>query len=362
MQIEYKGFMMIATFLKITRIVVIMLALGLLTVSLALSAPPKVPDLAVEPPKASAGPTIVQVGLWLVDIDSIDSAAQSFVANVFVQLNWRDERLAHKDQTPQVIKLVDIWSPGVLIINEIGRVRKTLPEVVKVQPDGTVIYHQRYVGSFSQPLDLRDFPFDEQRFRLHLVRSTKISRDVQFVQDEKLITDGFPHAVGISEDISLPDWTIESYTAGPLPYKLTDNIQAAGYAFDFIAKRDSRYYVYKVIMPLILIVMMSWAVFWINPKEAGTQISISTASMLTLIAYRFTVDLLVPRVSYMTRLDMFILGSTFLVFFALIQALVTSSLMRRGNEILSLKIDYLCRFLFPVLFSLVLVVSFSAKA
>jgi hypothetical protein len=339
-----------------------MLALGLLTVSLALSAPPKVPDLIVEPPKLGAGSTIVQVALWLVDIDSIDSAAQSFVANVFIKLSWQDERLAHKGHTPQTIKLVDIWSPGVLIINEIGRVRKTLPEVVKVQNDGTVIYYQRYVGSFSQPLHLRDFPFDEQLFRLHLVRSTKINRDVQFVQDEKSIALGFPYAVGISEDISLPDWTIESYTAGPLPYKLSDEIQASGYAFDFIAKRDSKYYVYKVIMPLILIVMMSWAVFWINPKEAGIQISISTASMLTLIAYRFTVDLLVPRVSYLTRLDMFILGSTFLVFFALIQALVTSSLMRSGNEIMSLKIDYLCRFLFPVLFAFVLVISFGARA
>lgn len=132
----------------------------------------------------------------------------------------------------------------------------------------------------------------------------------------------------------------------------------SGYAFEFIAKRDSKYYVYKVIMPLVLIVFMSWAVFWINPKEAGTQIGVSTASMLTLIAYRFSVDLLAPKVSYMTRLDMFIFGSTFLVFLSLLQVIITSTLMRRGNEELSLRTDYLCRIMFPVLFVVLVVISF----
>ena len=116
-----------------------------------------------------------------------------------------------------------------------------------------------------------------------------------------------------------------------------------------------------MIMPLVLIVFMSWAVFWINPKEAGTQIGISTASMLTLIAYRFTVDLLVPKVSYMTRLDEFILGSTFLVFLSLLQVILTSSLMRHGKETLSLKVDLLSRFVFPVLFAFVVIISFSIK-
>ena len=147
----------------------------------------------------------------------------------------------------------------------------------------------------------------------------------------------------------------------PATYEITSSMKVSGYAFDFIAKRDSKYYIYKVIMPLVLIVMMSWAVFWINPKEAGTQIGISTASMLTLIAYRFTVDLLVPKVSYMTKLDEFILGSTFLVFLSLIQVIMTSSLMRHGRDGLSLKIDTLCRFLFPVLFAFVVMISFSPR-
>ena len=304
--------------------------------------------------------TIVRVGIWLVDIDSIDSAAQSFVANFFVTLNWNDTRLTHKDQADRIFNTVDVWTPNLQIVNEIGRVRTTLPEVVHVKQDGSVTYRQRYVGSFSQALNLYKFPFDEQLFRLHFIRTGRGNENIEFVQDGELIALGMDQAAGISKDISLPDWTVKSYSTGPLPYVVTPQIQLSGYAFDFVAKRDSRYYVYKVMMPLVLIVIMSWAVFWINPKEAGTQISISTASMLTLIAYRFTVDLLVPKVSYMTRLDVFILGSTFLVFFSLLQVVLTSSLMRHGKEKLSLKIDFACRFIFPTMFAIVVFASFNS--
>jgi hypothetical protein len=352
--------MMLTTHRKITHIFVFALALWLLSTCLAFSAHQAASHVA-EPPDVTVGPTVVKVGIWVIDIDSIDSAAQSFVSNFFVKLSWQDKRLAHEDQSVRIFDLHDVWSPGLQIVNEIGRVRKTLPEIVQVKNDGTVIYRQRYVGSFSQPLQLQNFPFDEQLFRIHLVRTSKVDKLFEFTQDDELIAAGMVQAAGISKNISLPDWAVKSYTAGPLTYEITSSMKVSGYAFDFIAKRDSKYYIYKVIMPLVLIVMMSWAVFWINPKEAGTQIGISTASMLTLIAYRFTVDLLVPKVSYMTKLDEFILGSTFLVFLSLIQVIMTSSLMRHGRDGLSLKIDTLCRFLFPVLFAFVVIISFSTK-
>ena len=48
-------------------------------------------------------------------------------------------------------------------------------------------------------------------------------------------------------------------------------------------------------------------------------------SMLTLIAYRFAIDSQLPPLPYMTRLDVFILTSTLLVFFSLIEVVVTIS-------------------------------------
>jgi hypothetical protein len=108
-----------------------------------------------------------------------------------------------------------------------------------------------------------------------------------------------------------------------------------------------------------MVVMMSWVVFWLDPKQAGPQIGIAATAILTLIAYRFTLGFLVPRLSYLTRLDIFITGSSLLVFLALVEALVTVS-TAENRPALSRRLDVSSRWLFPAAFVLLLAISFWA--
>jgi hypothetical protein len=136
-----------------------------------------------------------------------DRAAQSFVANVYIVLRWVDPRLAH-DQAGGVVShaLSEVWAPRCLLANEIGLVRQTLPAIVEADPSGQVTYRQRYVGPFSQPLLLKDFPFDQHVFRLQLASPGYTPEQIAFVADEHLISQGLDRAAGIASDISLPDW------------------------------------------------------------------------------------------------------------------------------------------------------------
>ena len=72
--------------------------------------------------------------------------------------------------------------------------------------------------------------------------------------------------------------------------------------------------------------------------------------MLTLIAYRFAMVGLLPNISYLTRMDYFILGATLLVFLALIQAVVTAVLAESKKISLAQRIDRCCRVIFPLIF------------
>jgi len=301
-------------------------------------------------PSPEAGPTKVETAIWILDIDSINSAAQTFDANIFIDLTWKDPSLTHSGSGPVKYPLNKIWDPAVQIINEGRLVRRTYPEVAIVQPDGTVKYSQRYVGVFSQPLKLHDFPFDQQKFRLHLLTPSYTPEEVQLVPEEKWVAKGLPYAAGISKNISLPDWKILDFKTENAPYLILEGYENAGYAFEFSAKRQVKYYLMKVIMPLIFIVMMSWVVFWIDPENSGTQIAASITSMLTLIAYRFAIDTQVPKVSYTTRLDEFIFMSTLLVFIALVQVIVTSTLDQNNEGLMARNIDRISRIVFPVVF------------
>jgi threonine/homoserine/homoserine lactone efflux protein len=83
---------------------------------------------------------------------------------------------------------------------------------------------------------------------------------------------------------------------------------------------------------------------------SGTQISVAITTMLTLIAYRFAIDLDLPKVSYLTRLDFFILISTILVYASLIEVIVTSTFAKSERLSQARAIDRWMRWLFPVTF------------
>jgi len=295
-------------------------------------------------------PTQVEIVMGFLDIDNINSATQTFHANVFIGLTWKDLRLAHSSSDEVKYPLNKIWNPTLQIENEGGRIRKTFPEVATVQPNGTVNYRQRYIGTFSQPLQLDDFPFDEHTFRLQLVAPGYTPKELQLVPNKDFVDKGIPSAALISEVISLPDWKILQFKTQNAPYQLIQGYTMTGYAFEFTAKRLVEYYVQKVITPLLFIVMMSWIVFWIDPKNSGTQIGVATTSMLTLIAYRFAIGTHIPKVPYATRLDDFIFTSTLIVFLALIQVVVTSTLAQCNKGAAALTMDKISRIIFPILF------------
>jgi gamma-aminobutyric acid receptor subunit beta len=323
----------------------------LASVHLAHGAETPTPTL-IERPNADSGPTQISTEIWAVDISSIDSAQQSFTADIAVILRWKDARLAHTGTGVAHYALDQIWTPRVGIANETSSVVRKLPESVEVDAEGTVVYRQRYVGSFTQPLHLQSFPFDKQMFRLHLVAVRYSPAEVKFVPDQKWIDAGLKQAGGISPSITLPDWTINKWDIKTLNYSLVPGIEYSGYIFEFTASRNVQHYILKVILPLILIVMMSWIVFWIDPRETSSQISVAITSMLTLIAYRFAIDSQLPRLAYTTRLDAFILTSTLLVFFCLIEVLVTTILHNNQRTAPAKKIDRYCRVIFPLIFAL----------
>jgi hypothetical protein len=304
----------------------------------------------IERPATGNGPTEVSVGIWIVDITNIDSAQQSFTADIAVVLHWKDTRLAHTGTGLGHYALDQIWTPRVAIANETSSVSRKLPDSVEVEPDGTVISRQRYVGSFTQSLRLQSFPFDRQAFHIQFVAIRYRPNEVAFVPDENWIRDGLQQAAGISPSITLPDWTVEKWDAKACVYALTPGLQYSGYAFEFTASRNVQYYILKVILPLVLIVMMSWSVFWTDPTNSNMQLSIAATSMLTLIAYRYAVDSQLPRLPYMTRIDLFFLVSTLLVFFSLIEVLVTTILDNKQQTERAKKIDRYCRLIFPAMF------------
>jgi hypothetical protein len=298
----------------------------------------------LERPPGDGGPTVLRTRVLLIDVAEVDSARQTFTGSVFLEVHWQDDRLRHEGPGEVLRDLDEVWAPQFQILNQ-RAVSRTLPEQLAVTPDGDVSYRQRYWGTFSEPMDLRDFPYDRQEFHLLMIPLLPNIRpgDVDMVLDPEL-------PCAMSPETSLPDWNITSWDAGPISYnpggaRKTDD----AFQFTFEAERHSSYYLFKVILPLLLIVAMSWIVFWVDPTNLGPQLSVAVTSMLTLIAYRFAVGNELPKVGYLTRMDLFFLGSTLTVFATLVEAVLTGVLASRDKADLARRIDGVARVVFPTI-------------
>lgn len=95
-----------------------------------------------------------------------------------------------------------------------------------------------------------------------------------------------------------------------------------------------------------------------RPRNADTNIGVSTSAFLTLVAYLFAITVLLPKVSYVTRMDRFILLSTMTVFAGLLHTVANTILIKNGRKHRTERIDRWSRLVYPGLLLLILAVSF----
>lgn len=298
-------------------------------------------ELTAKRPDELKGPTDVYFVVFVLDVNDIDDATQSFTANVYLRLRWKDVRLAHKDGAIHQTPLDQVWNPRVMLANPLGNTSPSLPKIVQVHPDGTVIYHQRYTGRLSQRMMLANFPMDKQSFHIQFVGTGYQADELTFRPEFQNVA--IKSGGAMAKTLSLANWKVLTYKAVVAPYKPIEEINAASFTFQFQAERYISYYLWQMVLPLAVIVIMSSAAFWISRKDLAIRVAVVTASVLTLIAHRFVLASLLPRLPYMTRLDFFTVGSTILVLLALIMAVVIGSRFMNNKESLTRKLDIIGR-------------------
>ncbi|NWK54501.1 hypothetical protein HW115_02685 [Verrucomicrobiaceae bacterium N1E253] len=296
--------------------------------------------------KAPAESVEVKVGAYMIDLIKIDGAEQMFNADIAVRIEWNDPRLADAS-APKVRKMSfdDIWHPRLGIANY-RDVKTLLPKLAEVSQDGTVLHRQRITGDFTTRMDLRNFPLDEQSLGVQIVSQGYSPDEVVFVVNEKF--------TGRPERLTISDWEIGDVRVLLDPYEIPRLGDVAGVRLGFDADRHVNYYVATILVSAIIIVCMAWMVFWMPPEAINPRISISVTSMLTLIAHRFVVGRELPRLSYLTKMDMLLLGATVMVLLGLIGVVTVARVSARGRPEMGLKLNGIFRWIYPIVFCVIL--------
>jgi hypothetical protein len=293
-------------------------------------------------PDSSGPPTEVILGMRLMDLTDINDVNQTISVDVAAKMQWTDSRLAALDGC--ILPKDAVWFPELIMKNS-GRIFERWPQTVSIEKGGKVTYLQRISGTFSSYHNLADFPFDNQSTELRFYSLHWSAKKLIFRNDEVF--------TGISPPLNISDWSVDNVKATVVEERFEALQQdRVVYALAISAKRDVGYYVWKILLPMGLIVAMSWCVFWIDPKQFGTQIGLSATSFLTMIAFIFATTNVLPRLGYVTTLDIYIAGNTGFVFLAMIQSLITGFLFAQGHAGPAAKLDQISRIAFPALFLL----------
>lgn len=327
------------------------LALAAVTIFLALGVQPAAAQVACdvsqlrtqERPDPEGVPTHVKIGVLVSDVLSVDDVGQAVTVDLLAIAEWHDPRLAPLAGCR--VPKTSVWFPRTEILNSNALVRThiNLADRVEIGEGGAVRYVQRLHGPISTYHVLKRFPFDSHSFKLRVVAFDYPADEVVIDVDQS-----FTH---LGDQQNIADWTVSSASGTSAIEHVNEFDQSYSvFTLSIDVARSWTFYIWRVIIPMALIVAMSFAVFWISPERYGPQIGLSATSMLTLIAFQFFVASALPKLSYFTILDKLIVGSTTLVFLSLVQSMATAYLVTRGKAERAKRIDVHCRWIFPIAF------------
>lgn len=305
-------------------------------------------------PPMDGGPVVVRTTFEIHDINEINDEQETFEFAGVLTLRWHDKRqifdpvAAGVDEKIyqgdyQFDEVFTGWFPQVVLVNESGSYEKH-GVVLRVQADGTLTLIQTLNATAKVELNVRRYPLDHQR--LEAVFEVLGFDDGEVVLQAESAT---PRSWG--KKIRIPQWSIidigMSIRDNPSSYAGPRGVSSA-FVVSFNVQRQSFFISRLVIIPLIIIVLLSFSVFWMDRSSLGDRTSVSFIGILTAVAYQImTIDIL-PQISYFTLINAFLNLSFLIMCGTVVINLVVGALDQQGKPEVGDRIDRRCRWIFPL--------------
>jgi hypothetical protein len=245
-------------------------------------------------------PVEVAVGFFLANLSGAAERSETFEADLYLSFRWHDPRLAFAGTEPKrfleeaaVEQLQTMWWPHFEFVNT------GAPDVANraldISPDGSVSYKLAVTATFRSDLDLRRFPFDRETLEVRIQPFTWMRDQMIFVADSARI--------GFNPRSTYEELTVSRVSSEVRQRELSGWKPAESYS-EFVAlievERRPTFYVWTVFAPVMLIFLISCAIFAVGIENFHDRIAISLTAQLACIAMQFTVSFNLPQVSYLT--------------------------------------------------------------
>ena len=114
--------------------------------------------------------------------------------------------------------------------------------------------------------------------------------------------------------------------------------------------RNFMYYVWKVLIILVFLVISSWSVFAQDASDFADRTATALTLFLAAIAFLYVVGETLPKISYLTLLDKFMLNAFLFIFLTGAESFLVFLVAKRGNVDEAERIDDYCAIWMPVVY------------
>ena len=222
--------------------------------------------------------------------------------------------------------------------------------------------HGRIKGDFSFSLDYTNYPFDKQKILIQIEHAYFTLDQIELIPDTISYsrTNTNRNFWGISEDLDSKDILInKSY------FDVDHRVYETDFGDIGLKEKQSSYsrlsyfinfsrnyipYTFKFLIPIIIILSLSYLVFYIPAESLELACSLTVTSLLAAIAFQWTISDDLPNIGYLTTVDKIFYLAYLLIMLAMVQTVWTYNLVKNDNEKLAIKLEMLGRWFFPILF------------
>ncbi|XP_072534374.1 gamma-aminobutyric acid receptor subunit pi [Salminus brasiliensis] len=227
------------------------------------------------------GPVTVGMSLDIASIDTISEINMDYTATIFLRQRWTDERLVFEGNKSLSLdgRLVELlWVPDTFIVDSKKSFLHDITvenRLIRIFPNGTVLYALRITTTVACNMDLTKYPMDKQTCTLQLESWGYNINDVMFYW-----TRGNESVSGL-DTLRLAQYTVEDhYTSVSEAVYETGNYPKL--VFHFELKRSILYFILETYVPSSLLVVLSWVSFWISQSSVPARICIGVTTVLTM--------------------------------------------------------------------------------
>lgn len=292
---------------------------------------------------------VVYIGLDLNEVSELSTTGQTFGADFSLWFRYQGDPSA----------------TDIVFTNATDPTLSPGEPISTREVNGEQFAMYRVKGTFAQPLDFHDYPWDVHELTIGLVNRLLDENDIVYVADESILRQSQAERLQSGFDLRQPFNKIPNWEATRVFFSLDEQtsrsavpdeetgaptyVQLSAFEVEMTFSRDVRSFLIKNLLPLALLALVTYISLFFSADQAGSRIGFAITSLLTSSVLLSSVSGQLPDIGYTVAIEWgfyaYLALSGLLVFYNI----VIERLYKQKRYAAVRRIDTAARILYPVI-------------